>query len=229
MPSGYSPQCLDSGDEVPHVMARTGPTLQFVFAVSFLFCAFLFIALLVPPVRNWFFATSLCPFPLPGEITAKQIEELKSRARPGDVIVESNMHYWQWVALCRLATGSSWVHASLVDDQGSLLTVSGKAVQLPVTVFLSWRSTRLALVRPPYKDSEAVAMAIQYARSRLNTPYDPSFRDPAGSCTGLVGEALARGGVDVPRMHPLNYTVYGASSFLTASGFRIIWRTDDQR
>lgn len=182
--------------------------------------------LFVPPLRDKFFVTSLWPWTLGTEARLQQIEKIRSLSRPGDVIVEANMHFWQWEALCKLATGSSWVHTALIDESKDILTVDQKVVRAPMTVYLKWRSTRLALVRPPYKSSGDAEKAIQWAQSKLGTPYDPSFANPAGSCTGLVGRALEEGGVKVQRKHVLGGWVYGANSFLEIPGARILWRSD---
>lgn len=180
----------------------------------------------VPPIRDQFFSTNLWPWALPSDVTEQQLNKLQSLSQPGDVIVETNMHSWQWVSLCLVFTGSTWVHASLVDANGNLLTVSGKVEELPISVYFKWRSTRIALVRPAYTDQQHVWRALAYGSSKLGTPYDPSFKDPNASCTGIVAESLRQGGIDVPSRAILGRKIYAANSFLGLPGARLIWTSD---
>ena len=182
--------------------------------------------LLVPPVRDNFFYTNLWPFPLKSELTAEQVRQVKELARPGDVLVEANMHYWQWVLLSAAGTGSTWVHTALVDDKGGLLSMNKEIKEMPITIYLDWHSTQLALVRPPYKNPESTARAIAYARSQIGIPFDPQFRIPSASCTGLVGESLKRADVPVPATERFGHTYYGAASFFQIPGAKVIWRSD---
>jgi len=183
------------------------------------------LVLFVGPVRDWFFNANLIPVRLPADVTASDITTMAWLARPGDVVVESNIHYWQWVGLSKLTTGSTWVHTSLVDERRQLLTVDNSVVDVPLSIFLKWESTRLALVRPPYAGPGAVRRAIGYARSKLGTPYDPSFHDPSGSCTGLVATALAAGGISVPKTTVFGHDIYAAASFFAIPGARVLWAT----
>jgi hypothetical protein len=187
-------------------------------AVVFLICI-----LFVAPIRNRFFATGLWPWPLPHEITREQMNKVAALAEPGDVIVESNMHFPQWVALSYVFTGTTWVHASLVDDRKNLITETGKVVELPINIYRTWRSTSVALVRPNYTNRREVAGAIAYAKSKEDTPYDPSFKNPNASCTGLVGQALGSAGIAVPHKVIFGRRVYPADSFFKIPGARVLW------
>lgn len=190
------------------------------------FVLILLTVLFVPPVRDRFFSVSLWPWQLPSEATAQQLKTARRLAKPGDVIIETNWHYWQWVGLSYVFTHSTWVHAALVDERGRLLTVAKKVSNLPFDTYLKWRSTRMALIRPPYKNAKQAERAIDYARSKLNMPYDPSFRYDHANCTGLVAESLRHAGIAVPGIKFFGRRIYSAESFLEIRGTRLIWSTD---
>lgn len=148
---------------------------------------------------------------------------LKNIAKPGDVIIESNLHYWQWVALSYLTTGTTWVHASLVSHDGKILTVAGKVVELPIDVYCKWRSTKVAVIRPRYSNVRDLEDAIGYAKAQLQTPYDPTFKNANASCTGLVGEALTQENLPVHYKMILGRRIYPANAFFHLPGARLLW------
>lgn len=205
---------------------RNKRTLRVCAAISGGFLLLLVALCFVPEVRDPFFSNSLWPWALPSDITQQQLNALQSLARPGDVIVETNMHYWQWVCLSVVFTGSPWVHASMVDANGELLTVAGKVEELPISIYLKWHSTRLALVRPSYTGQQQVFRALAYGHSKLGLPYDPYFDNPNASCTGIVADSLRHVGIDVPSTTFLGRKIYAAKSFLSLPGARLIWTSD---
>ena len=184
-------------------------------------------SLFVPPLRDQVFAMSLWPWPLPGEVTTAQLQAVQKLAQPGDVIVESNMHYGQWVALSYVFTGSPWVHAALVDNQKHLITMEGKVAVLPMSIYDKWHSTRLALILSSRTRNRSKCKKQFHMRSCRRTPqYDPWFENPDASCTGVVGEALSHAGMAVPYEVILGRRIYGADSFFKIPGAQVIWTTD---
>jgi hypothetical protein len=123
-------------------------------------------------------------------------------------------------------TGSSWVHAAIVDDQKQLITMEGKVTILPISVYRSWRSTRVALIRPPYATAQAMQKAIAHARQQDGIAYDPSFRNPDASCTGVIAESLRCAGLVVSYRNILNRHIYGADAFFKIPGVHVIWSSD---
>jgi hypothetical protein len=179
--------------------------IRFVSIILFVLVLTSAAVLFFPPLRDRVFAMSLWPWKLPGEVTAAELEALQQLARPGDVIVESNMHYGQWV---------------------HLITMEGKVVVLPISIYGKWHSTRLALIHPPYSKPEQAQEAISHAQIYKNTVYDPWFENPDASCTGVVGEAISHAGLSVPYKLILGRRIYGADSFFKIPGARILWSTD---
>jgi hypothetical protein len=192
-------------------------------------CGAIVAALFVPPIRDRVFATRLWPWALPWDTNIDELAMLKSLALPGDVLVESNLHGWQWVALSLFATQTSWVHAAIVDHDYSLITVHGKATKLDWSIYQQWGSTRLALIRPPYTGSDQIDDVLAYASSKLGTGYDPSFREHAGSCNGLVGSALTEAGVPVKMRRCYGRDIYAADSFFAIPGAEVVWHSDSGR
>jgi hypothetical protein len=186
-------------------------------------------ALFVPPVRDKVFSTPLWPWKLPWDTSNSELRLLKELCRPGDIIVEANLHSWQWIALACALTRSNWVHAALVDEDLKLLTVNKLVIEADFDIYMEWKSTRLALVRPPYKDAAQAKKAIDYARSKVGTQYDPSFKDQAGNCTGLVASSLIHAGIPIPIMRSVGMNVYAADCFFKIPGAKIIWSTDKDR
>ena len=183
-------------------------------------------ALFVPPVRDKVFSTKLWPWPLPWDTTRAELDELIALSRPGDVILESNLHGWQWVCLCFVTTGTNWVHAAIVDENKKLMTVETKAIETDFDIYLRWGSTRLALIRPPYRDADQISKALDFARSKLGTKYDASFTDHAGNCNGLVGSSLEHCGISVSRIRRFGKTLYAPDCFLKIPGVKVIWRSN---
>jgi len=186
-------------------------------------------SLLVPPVRDRVFATKLWPWALPWDTNPAELELLKELARPGDVVVESNLHGWQWITLCLASTGTSWVHAALVDQNKRLLTVHKLAIEADWSIYDDWGSTRLALVRPGYDNDEQIVVAIEHARSKLGSVYDPTFRDHAGNCNGFVASALSEAGLEVETRRCWGREIYSPECFFGLRGAEIIWLSDVDR
>jgi hypothetical protein len=187
--------------------------------------------LLVPPIREWFFSNKMWPFATPWDITKAEVAELKHTARPGDVIVEKNIHSWHWMLLCKAATRSSWVHAAIVDEDRTLISMFKEVKRQGFSTYLEKQSTDVILLRPPYRDSSQVKLALQYARSRISTPFDPDFNNDAGNCTGLIATTLKAGGVHVPKRRAfiVGKYIYGAVDFFNIQGVRVIWRNKHHR
>lgn len=180
-------------------------------------------SLFVPPVRNKVFSTKLWPWRTPFDTTEAELKYLRSIARPGDIVVESNLHGWQWMLLSKFMTGSSWVHAALVDENLELLTVHQVARKADWDIYLEWGSTSIALLRPPYSSEDCVTTAIEFARSKIGTAYDPSFRDHAGNCNGLVGSALAAGGVQVATKDCFGRSLYAPDCFFSIPEVDVVY------
>lgn len=185
--------------------------------------------LFVPPLRDWFFTTAFWPWALPCDTNERELQHLKDLARPGDIVVEANLHLPQWIVLCQLMSGTDWVHAALVDEKKTLITVEKKTIQTPFDIYAKWKSTRLAIVRPSYRDQQQVQKVIAYACSKLGDPYDPSFDNQAGNCSGLVGSALAREGVPVKSQDCFGHQIYAPDCFFKIPGAQVIWTSDRDR
>jgi hypothetical protein len=185
--------------------------------------------LLVPPIRDKVFTTKLWPWCLPWDTTTEELDRLKDLSQPGDVVIESNLHGWQWMALSMVTTGTSWVHAALVDENKQLLTVHKKVIAADWDIYLEWGSTRLALVRPPYQNKRQAHTAIDFARSKLGTVYDPSFREHTGNCNGLVASALMHSGIEMHARECYGRQIYPADSFFKITGARTVWSSNYNR
>ena len=183
----------------------------------------------VPPVRNKFFTTKLWPWPLPWDTTAEELSLLRELSKPGDVIIESNLHSWQWIALCLATTRTSWVHAALVDENKRLITVDKEVVEADFDIYLRWGSTRLGLIRPPYANAEQAKEAIAFARSKLGRCYDPSFQDHSGNCNGLVGSSLVHAGIAVPQKQLFGKSIYAPDCFFQIANASRVWISDTAR
>ncbi len=186
-------------------------------------------ALFVPPVRDKVFGTKLWPWKLPWDTHERELATIRKLSQPGDVLVESNLHGWQWMALCLATTKTSWVHAALVDENKQILTVHKLAIQTDWNIYLDWGSTRLALIRPPYQNSEQSMAAIEYARSKIGTRYDPSFREHSGNCNGLVASALVHAGLPVEQQLVYGRNVFSPDCFFRIPGAKVVWHSDKDR
>lgn len=139
---------------------------------------------------------------------------MSEQAEPGDVVIESNLHGWQWMALCLATTGTSWVHAALVDENRRLITVHKQVIETGWDIYLEWGSTRMALLRPPYASKEQRQSAIDFARSKVGTQYDATFRNHEGNCNGLVATALQQADIEVSPRRCFGRQVYPGDCFL---------------
>jgi len=208
---------------------NTHRTLK-VIAVGASLCAgSLAAALFLPPVRNKIFSTKMWPWSLPWDTNEKELEAIRQLSRPGDILVESNLHGWQWMALSLACTQTSWVHAALIDEKKRILTVHKLAIETDWNIYLEWGSTRLALIRPPYKNDDQTQNAIDYARGKLGTLYDPSFREHAGNCNGLVASSLVNAGIPVAERRIYGRTIFTPDCFFKIPGAKVIWHSDKNR
>lgn len=185
--------------------------------------------LFFPPVRDWFFGNKMFPFKTPWDVTETQINVLTKLARPGDVIVERNLHSWQWMLLSKFATGSSWVHSAMVIDKGKFVTMDKSINIEDFSAYLRKQSTELVLLRPPYKNEELAKKAIEYACSKVGTPFDPKFENQSGNCTGLSATALGQAGIEVKTKKAFGFAhpIYPAVEFFKIKGASIIWKSND--
>lgn len=185
--------------------------------------------LFIPPARDKFFTTRLWPWPLPWDTNKDELDLIKSLSKPGDVIVESNLHGWQWVALCLATTKTAWVHAAIVDESKNLLTVEKEVIATGFDIYERWGSTRLCLIRPPYEDVHQVGRALSFAREALGTKYDASFTEETGNCNGLVASSLKQAGLQVHRRNCFGKSIYAPDCFFAMEGAEIIWLSDRDR
>jgi hypothetical protein len=86
-----------------------------------------------------------------------------------------------------------------------------------------YHSTRLAVIRPPYKDPKQIQAVLAAAQAEIGNPYDPSFQKPTGNCTGLVGECLKRAGISVQQINTFGHTIYAPSAFFEIPGGKVVW------
>ncbi|MBX9949326.1 MAG: hypothetical protein K2Y39_09185 [Candidatus Obscuribacterales bacterium] len=208
---------------------RVNRTLKLFAAGTSFLAGSIAVALLVPPVRNWIFSTKMWPWPLPWDTNQQELEAIRRLSLPGDILVESNLHGWQWMALSLAATQTAWVHAALIDEKKRILTVHKSAIETDWNIYRDWGSTRLALIRPPYKNDEQRRIAIDYARGKLGTLYDPSFREHAGNCNGLVASSLTSAGIPVAERRVYGRNIFTPDCFFKIPGATVIWHSDKHR
>lgn len=203
---------------------KNGALIKF-YAVSSAVVGGTAVVLLVPPVRDWFFSHKVWPFKLPWDIRKDQVQELVSLAEPGDVVVEKNWHSWHWMLFCKASTGNTWVHAAIVDRGKKLINMFKTVQYEEFSTYLDKGSTHVVLLRPPYKDDESKNRALEFARSKIGTEFDPSFDDRAGNCVGLIGASLEAGGVHVERYPAFGFLkkVDTAWNLLNIPGIKRIW------
>lgn len=166
---------------------------------------------------------------MPWDTTKAELEEIQNLCEPGDIVIESNLHGWQWIGLCLATTGTSWVHAAIVDENKRILTVEKQAIETDFDIYLRWGSTRLAVLRPNYESDAQISEVLTYARSKLGTAYDASFTNHSGNCNGLVASSLVHGGIEVPIAHCLGRTLYAPNCFFSIPGIEVIWSSDNDR
>lgn len=169
------------------------------------------------------------PFPTPWDVTAQELDELKEIARPGDIIVERNIHSWQWMLLSQFFTGSNWVHVAVVDENKDIINMAKTVKREDLSTYLQKQSTDMRLVRPPYRSDADIAKVLKFARSKIGTKFDPDFQEQSANCTGLIASSLKAGGIEIPsRQAPLfKRTIYSAEDILNMRGGRLVWSLHD--
>lgn len=141
------------------------------------------------------------PSTLP-EISAEKIEDLKSKVKPGDVLMSADLSYPGWGRMEYWAIGSHYTHAALAGSDGLVYEAVGEGViTSTVEEFLEGRK-KIAIARPGLNAEEAKE-ATEYAKSQLGKPYDGVFNygdDSEFYCSELVAKALkqGKGDVDIP-------------------------------
>jgi len=203
-------------------------TLTLLTGTALLVSGLVFASFFVPRVRDKVFTTRLWPWPLPWDVTETKLKQLKGLARPGDIVVESNLHGWQWMVLSFVSTGTTWVHAAIVDSNRQLLTVHKACIEADWNIYLDWGSTRMALLRPRYKDVNQVERAIAAARKHLGVDYDPTFQRHAGNCNGLVASSLKEAGIEVKTTRCFGRDLYAPDCFFHIPDVSVIWTSDER-
>jgi hypothetical protein len=181
--------------------------------------------LFVPPVRDWVFSHKIWPLPLPWDLQPEQLQHMAQTIEPGDVIIERNLHSAHWMLFCKAATGSTWVHASIVDYDKKLINMFKVVRKEDLGTYLEKASTNIVVVRPPYAGDVERARALAFARSQLGVEFDPSFKTRAGNCVGLIGASLEAGGVHVNPRPAFGFLrpVDTASNILRTEGMKVVW------
>ena len=141
------------------------------------------------------------PSTLP-EASAEKIEDLKSKVKPGDVLMSADLSYPGWQRMEYWAIGSHYTHAALAGSDGLIYEAVGEGViTSSVEEFLEGRK-KIAIARPGLNAEEAKE-ATEYAKSQLGKAYDGVFNygdDNEFYCSELVAKALkhGKGDVDIP-------------------------------
>ena len=129
---------------------------------------------------------STCP-----ETTPERAQELKSKMKPGDVLMSADLSYPGWGRMEYWAIGSHYTHAALMGDDGHVYEAVGEGViKTTVEEFLEGRK-KIAIARPGL-DGEQAHTATEYAKSHLGKPYDGVFDYKSNNefyCSELVAKA----------------------------------------
>ena len=149
------------------------------------------------------------------EMTQERCIEIIKAAKVGDVILLRTKG-----ELTTLLQGQKWTHSCIVVDNISLLEAVTTNVRNTIIMYALARCDEAILLRPTkYVDT----LALQnYARSRLNYPYDFSFdsSDEAYYCHELVAKALKESAkVEVPKVKTPLGEKYLPDSFLKSGLF----------
>lgn len=149
------------------------------------------------------------------EMSQERCLDIINKSDIGDVILLRTKG-----ELTTLFQPSKWTHSCIVVDGISLLEAVTTNVRNTCMIYALARCDEAILLRPnQYVD---VLVLQEYARSRLNYPYDFSFdsNDKAFYCHELVAKALREAsGIEIPKVKTLLGEKYLPDSFLKSGLF----------
>jgi uncharacterized protein YycO len=170
------------------------------------------------------------------KISPKQVEEIKSLIKPGDIILETDHRYPGLQMLEKAAAGSDFSHAAYYVGDNKLIEAnccepSGVGVtEKTLDEFLAYNQS-IEVIRPDYKSEEDIKAGINYAYKQLGKPYDSylnSKNDDEQYCSELVWRSLTAGPnpMDVPSMNYLGVAeVVVPNAFQQMDGASVVYST----
>ncbi|MCE1247483.1 MAG: hypothetical protein LWY06_12635 [Firmicutes bacterium] len=170
------------------------------------------------------------------KISAAQVEEIKSKIKPGDIILETDHRYPGLQILEKIAAGSDFSHAAYYVGDNKLIEAnccepSGVGVtEKTLDEFLAYNQS-IEIIRPNYKSEEDVKAGVNYAYKQLGKPYDSylnSKNDDELYCSELVWRALNAGEnkMEVPSMNYLGVAeVVPPNAFQQMEGASVVFST----
>ncbi|MBI3927952.1 MAG: hypothetical protein HY319_20590 [Armatimonadetes bacterium] len=114
-------------------------------------------------------------------MSAEHREEILSKVKPGDILLETNLAYPGWRRMEWYMLGSAYTHAAIYEGEKDgkqwflEATTPGGVQRTDLREYLDGR-LKIAVIRPPYQSQEDVDSALDYCRQQLGKSYDSAFR-----------------------------------------------------
>ena len=156
------------------------------------------------------------------EFSAEQSQELRSKMKPGDVILTADMAYPGWARMEFWTVRSNYTHAAILGNDGHVYEAVGEGVQkVKLEEFFDGRF-KVAVVRLGLDEAEA-AKATEYCQQHLGKSYDGVFNTETEDefyCSELVTKALesADPSLQIPRDKLLGKVAVAPDAFLHTPG-----------
>lgn len=156
----------------------------------------------------------------------EQIADIKSKLKPGDIILTKNKHKQTFYFMLNGAFGHKYSHAATYAGNGEIVDSYDKPDRQKLDDVLN-RITDCAIIRANYDDTEQPYRNIKYQDDQIGKPYDSYFNlrdESAHYCSELTLRGLEASGLEtkVQGHTLLNQPFILPDDFLHVEGFDVI-------
>lgn len=163
-------------------------------------------------------------------LSADERQFVASIVQPGDILVDSNDAFPGWQILSKIFLGSEWVHMGFYLGDGIVIDAGLKAHVSEITLARFLRTSRVAVLRPHYKDDEDVERVIACVRTFLGKRYNSAL-DLASVddvyCTQMMREVLKtmENPIEVRTTNVLGRNIVSPDAFIDNERITVVFKT----
>lgn len=125
-------------------------------------------------------------------LSEEKRDELKAQLAAGDILLKDDCKF----PLAQLSASvfkSFWIHSGVYAGSNEVIDIGSKPYVSVVNVDEFLKASKIAILRPRYKDSADVQSALSFLRNKLGKPFNSKFdltKTNSFYCTQLIYETL---------------------------------------
>jgi uncharacterized protein YycO len=163
-------------------------------------------------------------------LTDEEKRAVERAVQPGDILVDSNDSFPGWQLLSKIFLGSNWVHMGIYIGDGKVIDAGRETHVAEISLNRFLRTSRVAVLRPHYREQADVDAALARARDFLGRPYNRAL-NPASTtdvyCTQMLREVLQSmpHPIHVNSMNVLGRHIVSPDAFVYNDSITMVLRT----